>query len=230
MRIIGIDPGLASTGYGVIDYDGHKSVLVECGTVVTTKREAMPQRLQKIHLEITEVVQRTAPTIAAMEGLYFVQNITSGIAVAQGRGVAILAAINAIRTATGEEPDFGEYTPMQIKQAVVGYGKASKAQVAQMVCNLLGMTDVKDTQSNHAADALAVALCHAHTSGFAKAAVRGKLVAEMRAAEGPRKTLKQRAEEQHTGEVEAGDRRRATAKALLGQMRTKARRGGRRKA
>lgn len=227
MRIIGIDPGLASTGYGVIDTDGRRSVLVECGTVKTSARESMPERLRAIHRELTDVVKRTKPTAVAIEGLYFVQNITSGIAVAQGRGVAILAAVDAIAESLGVEPEMGEYTPMQIKQAVVGYGKASKMQVAQMVRTILRLDDMKATGTSHAADALAAALCHAHTSGFAKAAVRAKLEHEMRSL--PTRGKIRTSNDSASGKDDS-DARRTAAKALLSQMRTKSRRGGRRKA
>lgn len=210
-RIIGIDPGLASTGYGVIDYDGTRCTLVECGTVVTTPKQTTAARLREIDRVLREVVRRTTPMVFAIEGLFFVQNVTSGIAVAQGRGVAILAAVGTMEEINGVEPECGEYTPMQIKQAVVGYGKATKAQIAQMVAKLLGIDDLKAVGSNHAADALAIAICHAHTSGFRKAA---------------QKQLGVRSEELGVGR--RGDEPQELNKALLSQMRTRGRRGGKR--
>ncbi len=161
MRILGIDPGLANTGYGIIDHDRQSSRLVISGCVVTPAGAAMPTRLQRIHDDLARIIEEWKPDTAAIEQLYFSKNVTTAITVAQGRGVAILAM------AKSNLPMF-EYTPLQIKQAVTGSGKADKAQVTRMVRALLGpgAEGDKSPATNHAADALAVALCHAHCHRF----------------------------------------------------------------
>jgi crossover junction endodeoxyribonuclease RuvC len=173
MRIIGIDPGLASTGYGVIDHDGCQSRLVTAGCIETVGTAPLARRLRTIHDDLAEVIRRTAPDCAAMEQLFFCTNIRTAISVAQGRGVAILA------TAAAELP-LHEYTPLQIKQAVAGYGKATKQQVEHMVRAMLRLDTELDT--SHAADALAAALCHAHASKFADAVARAQARARKRNA------------------------------------------------
>ncbi|MCX7717678.1 MAG: crossover junction endodeoxyribonuclease RuvC [Candidatus Sumerlaeaceae bacterium] len=163
MRIIGIDPGLASTGYGVIDHDGQRSRLVTAGCIETIPTAPLAGRLRTIHDDLVAVIRETAPDCAAMEQLFFCTNVRTAISVAQGRGVAILA------TAASEIP-LHEYTPLQIKQAVAGFGRATKQQVELMVRAMLRLGTKLDT--THAADALAVALCHAHASKFAEAVAR----------------------------------------------------------
>ena len=157
MRILGIDPGLAETGYGVIDHASQQSKLVACGCITTRAGEPMAQRLRQIHDELAQVIRTWSPEVAAIENLYFCTNMRTAISVAQGRGVCILA------TAAAEIP-LAEYTPLQIKQAVAGYGKATKQQVEKMVRALLAMPAIPGT--SHEADALAVALCHAHAHKF----------------------------------------------------------------
>lgn len=163
MRIIGIDPGLANTGYGVIDHNASQSRLVVAGCITTNPKDAVAQRLKVIHDELAAVIEQARPDEASMEQLFFCNNMKTAISVAQGRGVAILATAHA-------GLPLGEYTPLQIKQAVVGYGKASKAQVLTMVKAILGLGEAVGT--DHAADALAAALCHAHTSKFTAAVAR----------------------------------------------------------
>jgi crossover junction endodeoxyribonuclease RuvC len=157
VRILGIDPGLAQTGYGVVDHSSQQSRLVACGCITTRADEEMAQRLRQIHDKLAEVIRTWNPEVAAIENLYFCTNVRTAISVAQGRGVCILA------TATAQIP-LAEYTPLQIKLAVAGYGKATKQQVEKMVRALLCLPAIPGT--SHEADALAVALCHAHSHKF----------------------------------------------------------------
>lgn len=154
MRILGIDPGLATIGFGLIAYIEGEVADVHYGHITTPSTQAMPERLQCIYREVKKLVSRLAPDVVVIEDLFFSKNRKTAIQVAQARGVALLA------TAEREVALF-EYTPMQIKQAVVGYGNASKRQVQQMVKALLNLKTVPTP--NHAADALAAAICHAHS-------------------------------------------------------------------
>lgn len=166
MRIMGIDPGLANTGYGVIEFTGSQSRLVIAGDIVTGSREPLAQRLRTIHDGLAQIIATWRPEVVALESLFFCTNVRTAIAVAQARGVAVLAtAVSGVSLA--------EYSPLEIKLAVAGYGKATKEQVQKMVRALLGMADAPKT--SHSADALAVALCHAHSQRFAR------LVAQSRA-------------------------------------------------
>lgn len=160
MRILGIDPGLSNTGYGVIDHERNQSHLVSQGCIVTKTGQPTAARLQAIFDGITAVIEETKPEAVALEKLFFSVNVKSAMAVGEGRGVAILA------TAKAQLP-LAEYTPQEIKQAVSGSGKAGKDQVIRMVSVLLSLTASPAT--THAADALAVALCHAHSSHFRQA-------------------------------------------------------------
>ena len=160
MRILGIDPGLANTGYGVIEHTSQRSVMVTCGCIVTKADQPLPERLKQIHDELVLVIDKYRPEIACLEKLFFSVNVKSAMAVGEGRGVAILA------TAIQKIP-LAEYTPQQIKQAVTGSGKAGKQQVERMIKVLLNLQIAPAT--NHAADALAVALCHAHSMKFQNA-------------------------------------------------------------
>jgi crossover junction endodeoxyribonuclease RuvC len=155
VRIIGVDPGTATTGFGIIDVDnrgGYK--MVDGGVITTSPDEPMGQRLKVIYDELSEVIAVTRPEAAAVELLYFSKNITTGIAVGQARGIILLALAEA-----GLVP--GEYNPMQIKQSVTGYGAAKKPQVQEMVRVLLGLKSAP--KPDDAADALAVAITHAHS-------------------------------------------------------------------
>lgn len=172
MRILGIDPGLANTGYGVIDHERNQSCLVAQGCILTTPTQDTAARLKAIYDGLSQVIAETRPDAVALEKLFFSINVKSAMAVGEGRGVAILA------TASAELP-LAEYTPQQIKQAVSGSGAAGKEQVLRMVSVLLGLHDAPAT--THAADALAVALCHAHSSHFA-AAVQNSLAKQLLAA------------------------------------------------
>jgi crossover junction endodeoxyribonuclease RuvC len=159
MRILGIDPGLANTGYGVIEYDGQGSKMLTSGCIITTPEQPLSQRLQQIYDELVLVIDKYRPEFASLEKLFFSVNVKSAMAVGEGRGVAILA------TAKANIP-LAEYTPQQIKQAVTGHGGARKGQIERMVKVLLNLEQLPDT--NHAADALAVAICHAHSHRYAQ--------------------------------------------------------------
>ncbi len=160
MRILGIDPGLSNTGYGVIDHEANQSRLVDQGCIITRPGESTAARLKAIYDGLSLVIAQTCPHVVAIEKLFFSINVKSAMAVAEGRGVAILATANA-------ELPLSEYTPQQIKQAVSGSGKAAKDQVLRMVGVILALRDTPAT--SHAADALAVAICHAHSSHFHQA-------------------------------------------------------------
>lgn len=155
MRIIGIDPGLAIVGYGVIDAQGRQVKLVDYGTVTTPAHTPMPDRLNIIYQGIYQIVKTYQPDAVAMEELFFNTNVTTAIAVGQARGVTIMAARNAF------SGGIFEYTPMQVKQALTGYGHADKAQIQQMVKMLLKLKEIP--KPDDAADALAIAICQANS-------------------------------------------------------------------
>lgn len=159
MIILGIDPGLATLGYGVIEVLGDKRRLVQFGTLNTRAGEPMPQRLLAIFQGMNQLMDIYQPDDVAFEELFFSKNITTGIAVSAARGVALVAV--AKRT-----DNLYEYTPMQIKQAVTGYGGADKHQVQHMVKMLLGMKEI--ARPDDAADAIAVALTHANSMHMKK--------------------------------------------------------------
>ena len=154
MVILGIDPGLATLGYGVIETQGDRRHMIQFGTVTTPAGVAMPYRLRAIAQGVRQLMDVYQPDEVAFEELFFSKNITTGMAVSMARGVALVAA--AQRT-----EELYEYTPMQIKQAVTGYGKADKAQVQQMVKMITGMDSI--IRPDDAADAVAAAICHAHS-------------------------------------------------------------------
>ena len=156
MVVIGIDPGTATTGYGLVrENENGDLAVVDYGVIVTAADKSMPQRLLEIHQRLSEIILLHRPKSGAVEKLFFQRNVRTAISVGQGRGVAILAlAESGVPVA--------EYTPLEIKQAVTGYGGADKNQVQQMVRALLGMKDVP--RPDDAADALAVAICHLHSA------------------------------------------------------------------
>lgn len=158
MRILGIDPGYAIVGYGVVDYAASRFSVVEYGAVTTPAGMEFNQRLLLIYRELTALLQRTRPESIAIEQLFFTKNVTTGIDVAQARGVVLLAAAEAGIPTT-------QYTPPQVKQGVTGYGNAEKKQVMEMTRRLLGLKTVP--RPDDTADALAVAICHAHTGSSA---------------------------------------------------------------
>jgi crossover junction endodeoxyribonuclease RuvC len=158
MRILGIDPGSITTGFGVIDYERGKLALVEQGSIGTRRGAELPERLVAIHERLIEVIARTSPAAVAVETPFAGLNVKSLIQLAHARGVALLAARSA-------QLDVFEYSPSSVKSAVVGYGRAEKEQVAKMVRLLLpGCASLKMTAD--ASDALAIAICHAHSSAM----------------------------------------------------------------
>jgi crossover junction endodeoxyribonuclease RuvC len=156
MLVIGIDPGTATTGYGLVkeNEDGGLTV-VDYGAVITSPENPMSQRLLKLHHRLSEILLLHRPQSGAVEKLFFQRNVTTAISVGQGRGIALLALAQAGIAV-------GEYTPLEIKQAVAGYGGAGKSQVQQMVRALLGLNEIP--RPDDAADALAVAICHLHSA------------------------------------------------------------------
>ncbi len=155
MRILGIDPGYGITGFGLIDAQRGNSQLLRCGAITTPAGMEFPIRLQMIYNDMTELLKLSKPDAVAIEELFFGQNVTTGIGVAQSRGVILLAIQQA------DVPIF-QYKPMQVKQAVVGYGNATKHQVMDMTKRLLHLD--KLPKPDDAADAIAIALCHARSS------------------------------------------------------------------
>lgn len=152
--ILGIDPGLAIVGWGVIEYQNAKFRTIAYGSIDTPAGMRTEERLRLIFEGMNELVKKYKPDAVAVEELFFTNNITTGIRVAEARGVILLSAENA------GIPIF-EYTPPQVKQAVVGYGRAEKRQVISMVTMLLGLP--KPPRPDDTADALAIAICHAHS-------------------------------------------------------------------
>jgi crossover junction endodeoxyribonuclease RuvC len=156
MLVIGIDPGTAITGYGLIREDiSGKLTVVDYGVIQTPADSPMPQRLLLLYKQLKDIVLLHRPDSAAVEKLYFQKNVRTAISVGQGRGVAILALAEL-------DMEIAEYTPLEVKQAVVGYGGADKFQVQHMVRNLLDLDGIP--QPDDAADALAVAICHIHSA------------------------------------------------------------------
>ncbi len=157
MRILGIDPGYALVGVGAIEYIGNKYSVIKYGKIETFAKEEMSKRLETIFREMNVWISETKPDVVAIEQLFFNTNTTTAIAVAQARGVILLACRLA------GIPVF-EYTPLQVKQAVVGYGKAEKVQVQKMVKTILNLEKVP--KPDDTADALAIAICHTNHSGY----------------------------------------------------------------
>jgi crossover junction endodeoxyribonuclease RuvC len=152
-RVLGIDPGLASTGWGIIDSSGTRHRYIDHGTISTSSRELPERRLLGLYREITSLIDAFKPSGMGIETLFFTKNISSALPVAQARGVVLLAA--------GERGlAVGEYSPVTIKQSVVGAGGAAKAQIQEMVRILLGLQDIPEP--DHAADALAAAITFIH--------------------------------------------------------------------
>ena len=156
MTILGIDPGYGTIGYGVVRYEKFRFTPVQYGAITTKPGMPMHLRLCEIYDDLSTLIDTFKPEEAAIEELFFNQNITTGIQVAQARGVILLALAQK-----GLHPV--SYTPSQVKQAVVGYGKAEKMQMMEMTKNLLHLT--KLPRPDDAADALALAICHAHSTG-----------------------------------------------------------------
>lgn len=154
MTILGIDPGYAIVGYGVLNYDGVKFKIVEYGAITTDASMMMTYRLKSIYDDLNDVIERVNPDFMAIEELFFNNNQKTAINVAQARGVLLLAALN-------HNVEVFEYTPLQVKQAVTGYGRADKNQVQQMVKLMLNLDKVP--KPDDTADAIAIAICHGHS-------------------------------------------------------------------
>jgi len=155
MRIIGIDPGTGILGFGVIEAKGGKAQLVDGGVIRTPVKEDDAVRLQTIYEELTDIITETKPTEMAVEKLFFAQNVTTAMTVAQARGVVLLCGMQA-------GLKIAEYTPLQIKQALTGYGRAEKKQMQEMVRVILGLKAIP--QPDDCADALAAAITHSMSS------------------------------------------------------------------
>ncbi len=156
MIVLGIDPGTAIMGYGVIEYKGSKHFPLAYGVWRTSKEENAAFRLKQLYFEINKVLEEVRPDVVVVEELFFNRNVTTAITVGQARGIVLLAAeLHSI--------PFAEYTPLQVKQAVVGYGRAEKQQVQYMVQRILGLKEVP--KPDDAADALAIAICHCQFGG-----------------------------------------------------------------
>lgn len=155
MRILGIDPGTAICGYGVIDVIGNRLKPVVYGAIITKPENSDAERLEILFHELEEIIATYQPDKVGVEELFFNRNVTTAITVGQARGVILLAL-------QMQKIPLYEYTPLQVKQAVVGYGKATKDQVTYMTMNLLGIRE--KIKPDDAADALAVAICTAHSS------------------------------------------------------------------
>ena len=171
MRIFGIDPGSIRTGYGCVQTDGSRHRLVACGAIGPPAKSSLPDRLYAIHTSLVQMIAEARPDCVVIENLFHARNVRSALTLGHARGVAVLAAVQA-------RLPVHEYTPAEIKQAVVGYGRAEKAQVQRMVTLLLGL----DTPPSpyDAADALAVALCHAHAGGGVPEAIPGPVPRHLR--------------------------------------------------
>lgn len=150
MLILGIDPGIAITGYGILECNGDKTKIIASGSIQTSKNKSTQERLAELYEDITEIIKTYKPDIAAIEQLFYFKNLKTVIPVAQARGVIIMALAQ-------QRIDLAEYTPLQIKQTITGFGRATKAEVKQMTEIALEtpMPKLDDT-----VDAIAIALCH----------------------------------------------------------------------
>ncbi len=153
MRILGIDPGSRITGYGIVAREGNRLYHVDNGAIFTDAQKDFPLRLQRIYRGLTEIIEQHHPDVMAVENIFFATNVQSALKLGQARGAAIVAGV------TAGLPVY-EYTALQVKQAVVGHGRAAKEQVQKMLKVLLNLPEVAQED---ASDALAVAVCHAHS-------------------------------------------------------------------
>jgi crossover junction endodeoxyribonuclease RuvC len=156
LRILGIDPGSRVTGYGIIEKQGNRLVHIDNGAIITSSGQELALRLQKIHGELEAVIRTHRPTVMAVEQVFLAKNALSALKLGHARGVALLSGVNA-------GLPVHEYSALQVKSAVVGYGRAAKIQVQQMVKVLMKLPEIAQED---ASDALAVAICHAHSSNF----------------------------------------------------------------
>lgn len=158
MRVLGIDPGSRITGYGIVEKQGNRLVHVDNGAIFTDKAPDFPGRLKKIFEGLHEVIEQYKPDEVAIENIFFSTNVQSALKLGQARGAAIVAAVHA-------GLPVAEYTALQVKQAVVGEGKADKTQVQKMLKALLGLPEIAQAD---ASDALAVAVCHINSSSLTR--------------------------------------------------------------
>ena len=156
MIILGIDPGYAIVGFGVISYNGSRFKVLEYGAITTDKNTPFPERLNEIYDGMNYLLDKYQPAAISIEKLYFNTNTTTAISVAQARGVCVMAGVK-------HGVEIAQYTPVQLKMAVTGYGRAEKHQIMEMTKTLLSLKEIP--KPDDAADALAIAICHAHTSG-----------------------------------------------------------------
>ena len=159
MRILGIDPGFAITGYSIIDYQGNKFKLIDSGAVTTKVGVSFPLRLTKIYDDLSMIIDEYKPDAISVEELFFNNNVKTAINVAQARGVVLVVGCQK------QIPTY-EYTPLQIKQAVAGYGRADKIQVQKMVKAILNVE--KLPKLDDTTDSMAAAICHAHSARFSE--------------------------------------------------------------
>jgi crossover junction endodeoxyribonuclease RuvC len=157
MRVLGIDCGSRVTGYGVVDTSGSACMLVQCGAIRTKSNDSLAEKLKSIHSGIAEIIRELQPDAVAFENVFYSSNVQSALKLGHVRGVSMVAA------AAADLPVF-EYSPLEVKSAVTGYGRAEKPQVQQMVRALLKLKTSPEPYD--ASDALAVALCHVHTNRF----------------------------------------------------------------
>ena len=165
IRVLGIDPGLAATGWGVVECEGSRCRHIDHGVIRTSPTDRPGERLSKIYDQIRQVISDSHPTTCGVESLYFARNATSAIPVAQAKGVVLLALTQA-------GIDSHEYPPQAIKQAIVGQGRADKKQVQELVRVILGLDEAP--KPDHAADALATAICHAANSAVQESVKHAK--------------------------------------------------------
>ncbi len=165
MIILGIDPGIADTGYGVIKTNGDQYSLVDCGSLKTPAQNDLPTRLEKLHSRLGHIVKKYQPAAIAVEELFSAKNVKTALTVAQARGIILL-------TAKASGCAVREFTPLQVKQALTGYGRADKNQIQQMVKTILKLK--KTPKPDDAADALAVAICCAQTHVIASEAKQSR--------------------------------------------------------
>jgi crossover junction endodeoxyribonuclease RuvC len=160
VRVFGIDPGSERTGYGCVDSDGQRHQLIACGAIVVPARATFPERLRLIHEGLAALIRECRPDVVAIENLFHAVNVRSALKLGHARGVAMLAAVEAGLS-------IAEYSPAEVKRALVGYGRAEKHQVAEMIRLLLHLDTVPSPHD--ASDALAVAICHLHAASGAVA-------------------------------------------------------------
>ena len=158
MIILGIDPGLAISGYGVLNYVGNKFEVLDYGAVLTESTERLPDRLKQLYDGYMSIIEKYKPEAVSIEELFYNKNVKTAIAVAEARGVHLLAAVNS-------GVPLYEYTPLQIKQGLVGYGRAEKRQMQEMIKIILKLDEIP--KPDDVADGLAAAVCHAHSLKFA---------------------------------------------------------------